>query len=178
MICLAVLFLISARFTNLNSSRSLAIPCPVENISDADYEFQSDELPCIDDFYKWTFWVQTFPYRSLNDNSINFSVAENQKVSITRYENSEKGINVFEEEILTYNDSFKNSVDKKIEDFSNNSLEKFLRKQGRELKVAYSTKLYSKSSQQNDYISLILLLAGIFVPALMSLFYFLFGRKS
>lgn len=178
MICLAVLFLISARFTNLNSSRSLAIPCPVENISDADYEFQSNELPCIDDFYKWTFWVQTFPYRSLNDNSINFSVAENQKVSITRYENSEKGINVFEEEILTYNDSFKNSVDKKIEDFSNNSLEKFLRKQGRELKVAYSTKLYSKASQQNDYISLILLLAGIFVPALMSLFYFLFGRKS
>ncbi len=177
MILLAVLFLISARFTSSNSSRSLAIPCPVENISDSDFDV-TNELPNIEDFYKWTFFVQTFPYRSLNDNSINFNVSENQKVSITRYENSENGINVFEEEILTYNDSFKNSVDKKIEDFDNNSLEKFLEKQGRELKVAYSTKLYSKASQQNDYLSFILLLVGIFVPPLMSLFYFLFGRKS
>ena len=178
MILLAVLFLISARFTSSNSSRSLAIPCPQENIYTSDLETQTNELPSIEDFYKWTFFIQTFPYRSLNDNSINFNVSENQKVSITRYENSENGINTFEEEILTYNDSFRNSVDKKIEDFDNNSLEKFLEKQGRELKVAYSTKLYSKTSQENDYLSFILLLVGIFVPPLISLFYFLFGRKS
>ncbi len=170
-----VLFFVSARFSNSKNSRSVSLPGPVENTAKFS---QSDLLPTIDDFYKWDFYVESFPYRQLNNFETEEKVSEEEKILINRFKNTEKGIEVFDEEIMIFDDSFKSSADKKIDELSNDSIEKFLRKQGRNLTVAYTSNFSSHSASQNDVLSSVLLIAALLVPALMSLFYFVFGKND
>lgn len=120
-------FLASNKTINLrNSQNKLFLP---SNVANSCYE-KSENLPQLEDFYKWTWNAKTFPYKSLNksndENFIEFSryAEENGKIAETK-------------SIFSYNQTFKDDVFDSIDDLKFNAIEKVLKSEGKDFEAGY-----------------------------------------
>ena len=77
---------------------------------------------------------------------------------------------------MTYNEDFRQKVDKEIDGLEYNAVEKLIKKQGSDVSVVYRNS--GESRGQTDGLGLILILVCIFVPVFLLLVYVLkSGRK-
>lgn len=94
------------------------------------------ELPGLEDFNSWRWSALTFPYRSLNEMQVS-KTQKGQTVVFPRYTEKngkiEKSVNS-----ITYDDSFRKDSFNSIDDFSYNSIESMLKKQGYTGRAGYS----------------------------------------
>ena len=92
------------------------------------------ELPQFEDYYKWVWKVETYPYQSLNSDS-----SEQNKIEFTEFnENPETGIIQAAHKVMIYDDDFKLNVYDGIDKLSFNSVEKVMKSEGNNFTAGYS----------------------------------------
>lgn len=164
LVLLTVLFLFSARFTPSAGNTKLSLPSPTQG---------EGNLPVLEDYEKWVWDVETFPYRSLNKKT-STTKEEEAELKVTRYVSSSTGILSSTETVMRFDEDFINRVDEQIDKLSYPAVEQLMKKQGRQIQVSYSE--LGGGSQQTDGVSLFLMLLGLCVPFLLCSYYFIFGR--
>jgi len=117
------------------SEDEVLLPCLV-----SESENQPD-LPMLEDYYKWVWNVQTFPYRSLNENQ------QETVVEFSRFVQSENGI-VQKDEVMFFDDEYKQNLETQIDSLGENSIEFMLRTQNQDLTPCFSS---SGSFQINNF---------------------------
>lgn len=168
---LLVLFILSSRLST-KTETEIAIPVPIHtgNIE------EEKKIPTLNDVYEWFWKAKTYPYKNLNDYSDSTQIVEGETISIPRYEIIEEKVIETESQIMTFDNNFKETVDKEIEDLEYEAIEKVIKKQGADVSVVYKNS--SESRGQTDSLGLILILVCIFVPVLLIIIYVLkSGRK-
>ena len=103
------------------------------------------KLPVLDDYYKWVWNVQTYPYKSLN------SKDSEDVVVFPKYVEIDNKI-VLQEQILSYDSNFKQNIYNNIDYLSSNSVEKLIKSQSETFVPGYS----SIGTMQIDFISIIM----------------------
>ena len=95
---------------------------------------KAEELPQFEDYYKWVWKVETYPYQSLNSDS-----SEQNKIEFTEFnENPETGIIQAAHKVMLYDDDFKLNVYDGIDKLSFNSVEKVMKSEGNNFTAGYS----------------------------------------
>ena len=137
MLCIfGCLFFISSNSSKISKSENeVLLPCLV-----SESENQSN-LPMLEDYYKWVWNVQTFPYRSLNENQ------QETVVEFSRFVQSENGI-VQKNEVMFFDDEYKQNLETQIDSIGENSIEFMLRTQNQDLTPCFSS---SGSFQINNF---------------------------
>lgn len=123
-------FVFSVFQTNNTSSSvsSKGVLLPSANSSS-----KSDQLPVLEDFYKWDYSVRSFPYHSLNSETDSLG-----PVKFSRFQNSNGRL----EESLTemeYTPEYKEGVYNKIDSLQFDAFEKIMKKQGEDFSAGYSS---------------------------------------
>ena len=169
---LLVVFLLSSRISR-NSENDIAIPVPVKS----QYVSQEEKkLPVLKDLYSWFWKAKSYPFRNLNSAEESSEPEEGQAITVPHYEFN--GDKIVESKVLvmTYNEDFRQKVDKEIDGLEYNAVEKLIKKQGSDVSVVYRNS--GESRGQTDGLGLILILVCIFVPVFLLLVYVLkSGRK-
>ena len=127
-------------------------------------------------FYSWAWKQISYPYRTLNDLSTVQDPKDGDSVNVSHYTNTDEGIVVTEEPVLTYNDEFRKKV--KEESMTPVSVEKLLASQDDDVVVKYSSGIKSKSDSQHNGINLALLLTALIIPLALFAAYLGLGRKK
>lgn len=141
------LFFSSSNSTKISKSENdVLLPCLV-----SEAENQSN-LPMLEDYYKWVWNVQTFPYRSLNESH------QESVVEFSRFVQSENGI-IQQNEVMFYDDEFKQNLNTQIDFIGENSIEYMLRTQNQELFPCFS----SSGSFQISNFSLVMCFICFFI---------------
>ncbi|WP_407399114.1 hypothetical protein [Treponema sp.] len=170
---LLVIFLLSSRIST-RTETEISIPVPVHSSQINDGE---KILPGLNDFYKWFWKAKSYPYRNLNESSAAAEVEEGETVTVPRYEMEDDRIVESEVLLMTYDDRFREEVNKEIENLEYDAVEKLMKKQGSDVTVVYRNG--GESRGQTDGLGLILILVCLFVPMFLLLIYVLkSGRKS
>lgn len=166
-------FVLSQKFAP-TADGDVSLPVPV--VLDEVQKDSEDVLPSIDDYYKWSWNVQSFPYRSLNER-YDGTVSENDSVVVPRYEVEDGFIVEKNSEIMRYDENFRDRSDSFIDELEYGAVEKLMKKQDRGVSVVY--KRGSRGSQRTDGLGLVLVLASLFVPLVMLMIYMLktMGRR-
>ncbi|MBP5251790.1 MAG: hypothetical protein J6Z17_05185 [Treponema sp.] len=86
----------------------------------------TQQLPGMKDFYIWAWDTLTFPYRDLNAFYYGSAPSEGDSVYVPRYTEEGGVIKMYEETVLTFNDSFFEAQNKIIMDSANEPVEKLL----------------------------------------------------
>ena len=94
-------------------------------------EVQSQELPQLEDFYKWNWNVITLPYKSLNLNYY-----DDESIVFPNYEVSD-GVILEKDNYLTYDEGFKRNIFNNIDDLDFESIEKVIKVQGNDFACDY-----------------------------------------
>ncbi len=95
---------------------------------------KAEELPQFEEYYKWVWNVETYPYQSLNSDS---SVQD--KIEFIEFvENPETGIIQTANKVMIYDDDFKLDVYEGIDRLSFNSVEKVMKSEGNNFTAGYS----------------------------------------
>ena len=95
---------------------------------------KSEELPQFEDYYKWVWNVETYPYLSLNSD-----YSTKDKIEFTEFvENAETGIIQSNQKVMIYDDDFKINVYDGIDKLSFNSVEKVMKSEGSNFTAGYS----------------------------------------
>ena len=167
-----VIYLLTWRISS-SSSSDISIPVPVHGESiDAGSE---KSLPTINDFYRWSWMAKSFPYRSMNEKT-DGEVKENDSLVIPRYEVVDDRIVETEAILMTYNEEFRDGVDKEIDMLNYGAVEKLMKKQGSDVSVVYRNS--GESRGKTDGLGLVLILTCLFVPVLLLIIYVIkSGRK-
>ncbi len=100
--------------------------------------FKSDELPQLEDYYRWEWNLKTYPYISLNNGQI---VEENgaETFEFQHFvENESTGIIENTTELISYNQAFKDSVYEGIDSLKFNSIEKVMKSEGPDFNAGFS----------------------------------------
>lgn len=163
MLAIQVLVLIAffASSTQVVSSKFTKLLLPSSN----PLSYEVDEsLPKLEEYYRWNYIVQAYPYISLNKE---FDETTNDIVYPRYVENNGKIERV--ENHLTYNDEFKKSVNKNIDNLQYNSIESILKNQKSDFEPGFSA---AKSNPINLFgiiimIVSILLLLFIYFSVIM-----------
>ena len=97
-----------------------------------------NSLPVMDDYYKWSWSLQTAPYTSLNEKNI--SPEEGATVIFYDYSEDEKNgfINKSKKQI-TYNNAFRKNVLDNIDSLQFNAIEKVMKEEGINNTYGFST---------------------------------------
>ena len=96
---------------------------------------QNDNLPQLEEFYRWNWNVCTAPYKSLNEQSLeNKESVEFQ----TFTENPDSGIITPHIQTMHYDDSFRREVFDGIDSLKFNSVEKVMKSEGEDFTAGYS----------------------------------------
>ena len=125
-IVLVILYLTFSNATNsglTKKSKAIFIPGKAE--------IQAQELPQLEDYYKWNWNVVTLPYKSLNT-----EYYDDQAVVFPDYVVYD-GLITEKDNYLTYDEGFKTSVSKNIDDLDFESIEKVIKIQGNDFACGY-----------------------------------------
>ncbi|MCQ2241467.1 hypothetical protein [Treponema sp.] len=170
---LLVIFLLSSRIST-NAETDISIPVPVHSAG-----IHEDEkvLPGLKELYGWFWKAKSYPYKNLNENFTGLDPVEGETITVPRYEIVDDKIVESESLVMTYDEKFREGVDREIEELDYDAVEKLIKKQGSNVSVVYRNS--GESRGQTDGLGLILILVCIFVPVLLLLVYVLkSGRKS
>ena len=119
--------------------------------------------------------AKSFPYRSMNEKT-DGEVKENDSLVIPRYEVVDDRIVETEATLMTYNEEFRDGVDKEIDMLNYGAVEKLMKKQGSDVSVVYRNS--GESRGKTDGLGLVLILTCLFVPVLLLIIYVIkSGRK-
>jgi len=156
-----VLIAFFASSTQVVSSKFTKLLLPSSNA--LSYE-QDESLPKLEEYYRWNYIVQAYPYISLNKN---FDENTND-VIYPRYVEKD-GIIEKVENHLIYNEDFKKAVNKNIDNLPYNSIESILKNQKSDFEPGFSA---AKSNPINLFgiiimIVSILLLLFIYFSVIM-----------
>ena len=172
-LALLIMFLISTASTPAASIQGIALPSPSDGTMPTASSFS---LPNMNSFYEWAWRQLSYPYRTLNDSSAIKAPKDGDSINVTHYENTDDGIVVTEEPVLTYNDEFKKKLREDAMDRV--SVEKLLSSQDDDVVVKYSSGIKSKSDSQHNGINLALLLTALIIPFALFAAYLGLGRKK
>ena len=172
-IALLVMFLISTTASPAASIQGIAVPSPSDGtIPNA----STYTLPNMNSYYSWAWKQISYPYRTLNDSDTVQDPKDGDSVNVTHYTNTDEGIVVTEEPVLTYNEEFRKNL--KEDTVTPVSVEKLLSSQEEDLVVKYSSGIKSKSDSQHNGINLALLLTALIIPLVLFAAYLGLGRKK
>lgn len=171
MIFSLIMFVFSSKFSTNRFDSMISYPVPVEKSSD-------EELPNLEQFYKWSWNVTSFPYRSLNSFYNEFEVQDGDSVVIPSFSEKDNLINENNIEVLIYNEKFRDMIDDSIDLLPSNCVEKLLKKQGTKVEIEYNENSKLNVSSFSDVKSLILILLCVLVPIFLTVYYYLFGIKK
>lgn len=144
LIVIAIFILSNA--TNVNSHFSkLLLP--------ADNPVSSENLPQLDDYYKFNWNIRTYPFRSLNSDS------DENYIEYPRYSENEEGLIDQETLTLEYNQEFKDSVYNDIDNLQFNSIEKVIKSEGKSFNAGYS----ATSNYHTNLFGIIMMFICLFV---------------
>ena len=167
---LLALFFVSTFVTTVSSVQGLSIPTPDGS--------GASSLPSAEDYYSWVWRNKVFPYRSLNDSSPNEEPKNGERVTISRFMQTERGIQKSVDTLFTYNDKFRNGLKDEIRKLDYGAIEKLMISQGDGVSVSYGSGAESKSDSQHNGFNMVLLFASLCVPLFLYGIYFGFGRKK
>ena len=125
----------SFNLINVKSTSGVALPGKTNT--------QDERLPDLNAFYRWNWNVLTNPYRSLNQDS-----SDPDTITYPRFEVVD-GLIVQKNQVMNYDQSFKDSVYNSIDNLDFNSIESVIKKQGSGFtagyinSVAYNISLFS-----------------------------------
>ena len=122
-------YVMTSRFLPSSADNDLLLPAP------ARYN-REDNLVSLSDYIEWKWFQATYPYRSLYEKNGRANFGD--KVIIPRYEQTSDGIKQTNEIVFIFDDAFKESVLNEIDSLSDTSLEKMLKKQGKNDADSYS----------------------------------------
>lgn len=122
-------YVMTSRFLPSSADNDLLLPAP------ARYNGE-DNLVSLSDCIEWKWFQATYPYRSLYEKNGRANFGD--KVIIPRYEQTSDGIKQTNEIVFIFDDAFKESVLNEIDSLSDTSLEKMLKKQGKNDAASYS----------------------------------------
>lgn len=87
-------------------------------------EFADDNLPQLEDYYRWAWNLKTAPYRSLNKNE------KEDLIEYPKYIEDTNGLIRESKVIMAYNQNFKENIFNDIEQLPFNSIEKVIKSEG------------------------------------------------
>lgn len=154
---LSILIVLIFLVTSLISSKSNPASKFSKILLPGKASVQSQELPQLEDYYRWNWEIKTAPYRSINSENM----AENKdysKVEFPYYE-EENGKIVLKTKTLSFDESFKESAYSDIEELGFNSLENVMKSEGISSKFSY----VSLNSYSINFISIIMILICFFI---------------
>ena len=146
-IFIGIFFLSSSQSTKARFNKML-LPSPVN--------YKADELPQLEDYYKWNWHIKTFAYRSLN------TLQDEYIVEYPRY-NNENGIITETKNIMIYNQSFKDNPFNEIDELSFDAIEKVIKSEGQNTSFGYSI----AKSYNTNLLSIIMMILCLFVLLFM-----------
>ena len=146
-----LIFLTSSNSIN-NNSPKLLFP--------ASSAINDSKLPQFEDYYKWTWNVKTYPYKSLNDKSLNTSDSLEDTFHFSEFfENEETGIITEKITTLKYDNSFKKEVYEGIDKLKFDSVEKLMKSEGEAFSAGYT----AASSYQINLFGIIMCFICLFI---------------
>ena len=160
LIILAVFFLSSTDSVKAKSSK-LLLP--------ASSSIQNENLPQIEEFYRWNWKLVTAPYKSLNANN---SESDDYVEFSSFVENPDTGIISEELHTMHYDDSFRNDVFTGIDSLKFNSIEKVMKSEGSDFSAGYS----ALSSSHVNLFGIIMMFICVFI--LLFIYIYIIIRKG
>ncbi len=127
-------FLVSYTSTGNSSGigkKKVMLPAAGKNIEfSADRTDRNDgcNLPGLEDYYKWTWMVASYPYISLNSDYYSGKSAYPMEVVFPEYEEIDGKI-IKNDSVIRFDDSFRYAVNNSIDNLSFNAIEKVLQSQ-------------------------------------------------
>jgi len=119
----------------------------------ANSDFSDEELPQLEDYYRWAWDLKTNPYRSLNK-------AENENlVEYPKYIEDENGLIRETKTVMAYNQSFKEGIFEDIDNLPFNSIEKVIKSEGIRFNGGYK----STSDYHNNLFGIIMMFISVFM---------------
>ena len=170
LLALLVLFFISTFMTTTSSVQGLSIPTP--DVA------EEGTLPTINEYYGWVWRNKVFPYRSLNETTAQADPKNGDRVTMSHFTQTDKGIKKSVDTLFTYNDKFRNGLKDEVRKLDYGAIEKLMISQGDGISVSYGTGAESKSDSQHNGFNMVLLLASLCIPLFLYGIYFGFGRKK
>jgi len=150
LVLIAVLFITSSNIFQIKISKLLL---PSSSSS------ESELLPQFEDYYRWTWNVKTYPYKSINQ-----AGKADDKVLFPSYsENKDTGIIELNYKEMLYNSDFKKNVYNDIDKLNFNSLEKVMKSEGESFIAGYSSTSNNKINLFGIIMSFICLLLLLFI---------------
>lgn len=113
----------------------------------------SEALPQLEDYYRWTWNLETYPYVSLNENN-----SENH-VEYPHYEEDENGLLVEKMNVLDYNQSYKEQIFSSIDNLPFNPIEKVMKSEGSGFRAGYA----STGSYHVNLFGIIMMFCSLFI---------------
>lgn len=145
----AIIFISLFFITQLSSVNShfakLLLPSSVDSAS--------KNLPQLEDYYEWAWNVKTYPYKSLNSNN------DEQKLIEYQTYNEVDGQIIENKIIMEYNQDFKDSILKDIDNLPFESVEKVLKTESSDIKTGYS----STSNYHTNLFGIIMMIICLFI---------------
>lgn len=171
---LLVLFLISTLVTKTSSMAGLSVPSPVLSGQVSN----GKKLPDENSYFAWIWNITSFPYRSLNDKAVAKEPLDGDKLTVSHFVQTDRGITKSEEILYTYNAKYRNSLKDEIKKMDYDAIEKLMISQEDGATIAYNTGIESKSDSQHNAMNMFLLFIAVGVPVVLYGVYFGFGRKK
>lgn len=164
----AILFVAIFLLTSSDSVRSriskLLLPAATS--------YQSEELPQLDEYYRWNWNLLTYPYISLNNGSASV-IDGTETVEFQHFvENESTGIIENTSESISYDQAFKDSVYDGIDSLKFNSLEKVMKSEGHDFNAGFT----ATNSNQINLFGIIMCFICLFV--LLFIYFSIIIRKG
>ena len=177
------MFAVSSVVSPKSTVNGLSVPSPAGALSEG-----QAKIPALKEYYDWAWKTLAFPYINLNSqNSQHVNMAffeeeakEGSVVTVSKFVHTEDGIAQEDETVMKFDGKFKDSLKKEIDDLDYPAIEKLMKSEGEQTRVAYSSSLTGKNtaSTVRNGVSL-LLLAFMFLEVIfMYIFYFVIRRKK
>ncbi len=171
---LLALFMISSLVTTTSSIEGLSIPSPVL----AGQTSNGKKLPDENSYFAWVWKTRAFSHKSLNDKNDLSVPVDGDRITVSHFTQTEKGIVKSEKTLYTYNSKFRDKLKNEIKNFDYNAIEKLMISQEESTSVAYNTGIESKSDSQHNAVNMFLLFLSIAIPIVLYGIYLGFGRKK
>ena len=144
---IAIFFLTSTDTVKSKSSK-LLLP--------ASSSIKNDNLPQLEDYYRWNWNVRTAPYKSLNENQKEVS----DYIEFDTFsENSETGIITTHTNVMSYDDDFRKEIFESVDSLKFNSIEKVMKSEGADFSAGYS----ALSSSNINLFGIIMMFICVFI---------------
>ena len=129
----------------------------------------SSDLPQLEDYYRWTWNVTTFPYKSLNSTD----KTDDDKIVFPKYD-LENGKISYTEETISYDSDFQKKVFDNISKLEFNSIEEVIHSEGSSFRGGYN----STSSYHLDLFGIIMIIMCYFILLFIYISIIIRARKG